>query len=161
MSMISAQIDELSELAGDGSMEWVTGPIRASVLRDAADTIWQLRDDLQRANAENTTLRQQLADVTESMGRVEERCAKLREYIERKQHLQDFARLVDENSKLRKLAEKAWKTAERLCQAFDGPCSADGVTIYDPCPLAERDEECVYGSLQRDLRELGVEVDDG
>jgi hypothetical protein len=56
MSMISAQIDELRELAGDGSMEWVAGPISASVLREAADTIWQLRDDLQRANAENAKL---------------------------------------------------------------------------------------------------------
>lgn len=50
MSMLSAQCDELRELAGDGSMEWVAGPIRASMLREAADTIWQLRDDLQRAN---------------------------------------------------------------------------------------------------------------
>lgn len=32
---------------------------------------------------ENATLRTQLADVTESMGRVEERCAKLRESLER------------------------------------------------------------------------------
>jgi hypothetical protein len=40
----------LRHLAGDASIEWVTGPIRASVLRDAADTIWELRDDLQRAN---------------------------------------------------------------------------------------------------------------
>ena len=31
--------------------------------------------------AENAKLRQQLADVTESMGRVEERCAKLRELV--------------------------------------------------------------------------------
>ena len=58
MSIISAQIDELRELAGDGSMEWGTGPIRASVLRDAADTIWELRDDLQRANIENDKLRE-------------------------------------------------------------------------------------------------------
>lgn len=64
MSMISAQIDELRELAGDGSMEWVTGPIRASVLRDAADTIWQLRDDLQRTNAENAKLRELLDYMT-------------------------------------------------------------------------------------------------
>ena len=63
MSMISAQIDELREFAGDGSMEWVTGPIRASVLRDAADTIWQLRDDLQRTNAENAKLRELVADM--------------------------------------------------------------------------------------------------
>ena len=31
--------------------------------------------------AENVTLRQQLADVTESMGRVEERCTKLRDAL--------------------------------------------------------------------------------
>lgn len=58
MSMISAQIDELREMVGDGSMEWVAGPVRASVLREAADTIWQLRDDLQQANAENAKLRE-------------------------------------------------------------------------------------------------------
>ena len=34
-----------------------------------------------RLKAENDTLRTQLADVTESMGRVEERCAKLRELV--------------------------------------------------------------------------------
>lgn len=68
--------------------------------------------------------------------------------------------LDKENAKLRELAERAWKTAERLCQAFDGPCSDDGVTIYKPCPMGERDEECVYGQLQRELRELGVEVDE-
>lgn len=34
-----------------------------------------------KAEAENAELRQQLADVTESMGRVEERCAKLRELV--------------------------------------------------------------------------------
>jgi len=64
-----------------------------------------------------------------------------------------------ENAKLREKAGKAWRTAERLCQAFDGPCVDDGVTIDRPCPLGDRDEECVYGQLQRDLRELGVEVD--
>ena len=67
--------------------------------------------------------------------------------------------LKDENAKLRELAERAWKTAERLCQAFDGPCRADDVTAYKPCPMGERDEECVYGQLQRELREFGMEVD--
>lgn len=66
--------------------------------------------------------------------------------------------LDTENAKLRELAERAWKTAERLCQAFDGPCRADDVTAYKPCPMGEHDEECVYGQLQRELRELGVEV---
>ena len=67
--------------------------------------------------------------------------------------------LKDENAKLRELAERAWKTAERLCQAFDGPCSANDVTSYKPCPMGERNEECVYGQLQVELRELGIEVD--
>ncbi len=72
----------------------------ASEMEQAADLILELRDDLQRAydavqdaehdesmacgrvrkaDAESEKLRTQLADVTESMGRVEERCAKLRE----------------------------------------------------------------------------------
>ena len=94
----------LRRMAGDGSVEWVCEPIRASELLDVAD-------------------------------------------------------LLDENAKLRELAERAWKSAERLCQAFDGPCRDDGVTIYEPCPMGEHDEECVYGQLQRELRELGIEVE--
>lgn len=39
MSTLSAQVDELNKLAGDGSIEWVAGPIRASLLRDVADTL--------------------------------------------------------------------------------------------------------------------------
>lgn len=70
-----------------------------------------------------------------------------------------IAALERENAKLREVAERAWKSAERLCQAFDGPCRDDGVTIAKPCPMGERDEECVYGQLQRELRECGVEVD--
>lgn len=45
------------------------------VAQSKQDIIDHMRD----ANAENAQLRQQLDDVTESMGRVEERCAKLRE----------------------------------------------------------------------------------
>lgn len=100
------------------------------------DELYGLHCDIGRLEVENAVLRQQLADVTESMGRVEERCAKLR-----------------------KQAEKAWKAAEMLCQAWEGPCHADGVSIKPPCPLDERDELCVYGLIQRDLRDLGVEVD--
>lgn len=110
MSMLSAQIDELRKAA-----EYYDDSEVASIMRYAAYTIWQLRDDLQRANADN--------------------------------------------ARLREMAEKAWKAAEMLCQAWDGPCHADGVSIKPPCPLDERDELCVYGLIQRDLRELGVEVD--
>lgn len=85
MSMISAQIDELRKWADQLSERenefGVVVRALVAALRDAADTIWQLRDDLQQANAENAKLRTQLADVTESMGRVDERCAKLRELV--------------------------------------------------------------------------------
>lgn len=62
--------DELRELATRydelqvGAVKVVTMPSNmGSILREAADTIWQLRDDLQRANAENTKLRKLLLDV--------------------------------------------------------------------------------------------------
>lgn len=77
MGMIGKQAEGLRDLAGDGSMEWVPGPIRASILRDAADTIDELRDQLQyerqtararleaidRIKAENAKLRKLVADM--------------------------------------------------------------------------------------------------
>ena len=55
MSMISAQIDELRKLA-DGQAPYRDA---RAVMLEAADTIWELRDDLQRANAENAKLREE------------------------------------------------------------------------------------------------------
>ena len=51
--MISAQIDELRDYASRA--DW-TSPLLASALRNAASTIWELRDKLQRANTENAKL---------------------------------------------------------------------------------------------------------
>ena len=65
MSILSSQVDKLREMATRydelkvGAVKAVTMPSdMGSILRDAADTIWQLRDDLQRANAENAKLRE-------------------------------------------------------------------------------------------------------
>ena len=61
MSMISAQIDELRERAKVLRQgRWSDGADDARLMEDAADTIWQLRDDLQRTNAENAKLRELL-----------------------------------------------------------------------------------------------------
>lgn len=61
MRMIGSLIDELNKSAD----EWNDSNMfeLARMCREAADTIWQLRDDLQRANAENAKLRELLADT--------------------------------------------------------------------------------------------------
>ena len=58
MSMISSLIDKLNKSAD----EWNGSNMfeRARMCREAADTIWELRDDLQRSNAENAKLRELL-----------------------------------------------------------------------------------------------------
>ena len=146
MSMLSAQVDKLRELAARydelkvGAAKAVTVPSdMGSILRDAADTIWELRGSVNRERAEADTLRTQLADVTVSMGRVEERCAKLRELV------RDLV------------------TTVRGCgQDEDGygqlPCE-------EVCPHWSNDGECTR--LHRDqcwyeeqARELGIEVPD-
>ena len=59
MSMLSAQCDELRERAVTLRQgRWSDGADDARLMEDAADTIWELRDDLQRANAENAKLRE-------------------------------------------------------------------------------------------------------
>ena len=54
MSMLSAQADKLRDMAVSIGLEM---PQAATLMMDAADTISELRDDLQRANAENAKLR--------------------------------------------------------------------------------------------------------
>lgn len=79
MSMISSLIDELNKSAD----EWNVGNMfeLARMCREAADTIWQLRDDLQRANAENAKLREQVADACMQLGGAWVRCTELRELV--------------------------------------------------------------------------------
>jgi len=173
MSMISAQIDELRELAGDGSMEWVAGPIRAFVLRDAADTIWQLRDDLQRANAavqdaehdesmawdrvrkaeaEADRLREELADAPKC-----ETCEAMLdcdECLRADGSHKERRRLSAENAKLRELAAGIGHLLFSLDVDYCVTCPRDG--INHPCPVYTVDGgECPY---KTDLRELGVGV---
>ena len=70
----------------------------------------------------------------------------------------EIGKLKAENAKLRELVYKAWKAAEKLCNAFEGPCSGY-CALHDPCPMGERDEECIYGQLEREMREAGIEVE--
>ena len=56
MSMTSSLIDKLSKTADEWNSSNMFEPAR--MCREAADTIWELRDDLQRANTENARLRE-------------------------------------------------------------------------------------------------------
>ena len=60
MSMLSAQCDELRAMAESVGLEV---PQAATLMMEAADTILELRDDLQRANAENARLLDELESV--------------------------------------------------------------------------------------------------
>lgn len=68
----------------------------------------------------------------------------------------DLNSVISENARLRGLAYRAWKAAEQLCQAFEGPCDDDG-THDNPCPLGEH-RGCVYGRIQWELRAMRIEV---
>ena len=117
MSMLSSQIDRLREAAqtyrgfGNHTME--------QMLLGAADTITELRDDLQRANAENAKLREELADAPkcdacEAMLDCDECLRADGSHKERR-------RLSSENAKLQKLVQDMWfwLYCENVCQKSD------------------------------------------
>ena len=104
--------------------------------------------------AENAKLRQQLANVTESMGRVEERCAKLREELE-------FER--SENGWSREFLNRMG----RKCGTKDCPSLVAYVTKIesDNAKLSELVDYMTpiawYAASERErdrMRELGMEV---
>ena len=109
MSMISAQIDELRKMA-DGQATYRDA---RAVMLQAADTIWELRDDLQRANAENAKLREQVASLTDRSIRMADKMDCL--YAENEHmRLKDIAvmgELGEENERLK--AENARLREER------------------------------------------------
>ena len=115
MSMISGQVDRLRTAAqtyrrlGNHSAE--------SMLLDAADTIWKLRDDLQRANAENAKLREQVDAA-------------------------HMSRLLteNENESLRELVRDMWEGYNdprcEECHLKDTPTCAD-------CPICAREASVI------------------
>ena len=138
MSMINAQCDELREYASraDG-----TFPMLASALRDAADTIWQLRDDLQRANDAVRDAEHDESMAWDRVRKAEAENAKLRSELESvgtASYLYGRSDLQAENAKLRELADELYPLAD-----------------YGAMDASELDKA-------HDLmRELGIEVSDG
>ena len=76
--MISAQIDELRQMA-DGQATYRDA---RAVMREAADTIWELRDDLQRANAAVQDAEHDESMAWDRVRKAEAENAKMRELVE-------------------------------------------------------------------------------
>jgi hypothetical protein len=92
-----------------------------SILRDAADTIWQLRDDLQRTNAENAKLQASNEVIAE-----------------------DHAALCEQNAKLRELVRDYHRFADAMCAERDcDGCSQRDEGACERGVLTSR--ECVLG----------------
>ena len=127
----------------------------------------RLCDENERLEAENAKLRTQLADVTASMGRVEERCAKLR--VERDEwhrvavskqdvidHMHDAR---TENSKLLELLKNALTYIEYEGCGVECPGTGNSATLT-PCDTCNRyeTESCAY-VIAQSARELGLEAE--
>lgn len=147
--MLSMQIDRLRSCADlyDGTTKpemakELQRPHLAQELRDAADAIWQLRDDLQRANTENAKLREEVhhlkkGDVLHVLTDQE-----LADQQKHEREMQTSIKaLDDENAKLRELVRDIYDELNAATQYDAG--GGRGV-VYE---LANR------------MRELGIEVD--
>lgn len=140
MSMLSAQCDELREVAykvDEYQMGRERVPLKtAAIMREAADTIWQLRDDLQRANAENARLRSEL----EAVG--------IAAYLYGRDDLKA------ENAKLRDAVATAIKVQTVLCG------DADSLYCRNECPLHRPESnDCLACDVMVVAQELEIEVD--
>lgn len=118
MSMISAQIDELRNAARG---QKVMGLFElAQMLNDAADTIWQLRDDLQRANAAVQDAEHDESMAWDRVRKAEAENAKLREEFDKMDvwHSKELTAAMAENAKLRESVKRLMtQRDERLARA--------------------------------------------
>ena len=110
MSMISSLIDELRKLA-DGQAPYRDA--RAAML-EAADTIWQLRDDLQRANESVRDAEHDESRAWDRVRKAEAESAKLREQLAKARDPQRIGGTADTESfvyAIEQLREFRWQHA--------------------------------------------------
>ena len=137
MSMLSAQVDELRELA-DGIEERYGYPTAVTALRDAADTICELRGALQVASVDY----RQLADEN----------AKLRDLMYDRAHDHAIQHMTEDELRItaaNALEENA-KLMELVVEVFE--CARRGAAC-ETCKVNNDGYACVYI-----MRELGLEA---
>ena len=131
MSMLSAQIDELRNAARG---QKVMGLFElAQMLNDAADTICELRGDLQRTNAENAKLRSELESVGVAA------------------YLYGRGDLLAENAKLRELLA----IVSDMARDYDGDRRLLRQLVQEL--YEDQCDECDQWKYRDRIRELGVE----
>lgn len=106
MSTAEQIADEIYGLHCDIGRLEVENARRQEMVASLTDRSFRMADKMNCLQAENTKLRTQLADVTESMGRIEERCAKLREQRDYYKALWEHTTATD--CELRRV-RSAWK----------------------------------------------------
>ena len=150
MSMIGVLINNLNKSAD----EWNGSNMfeLAHMCRDAADTIWQLRDDLQRANTEKAALEKRIDELCAENERLRQLADGAANEADRLTHdaaaLQiENANLRAENARLRKLLLDVWNDAILFDDFWD--------YVMDDGELYNKDELPHY---QERMRELGIEV---
>lgn len=170
MSMLSAQCDELRAMAESVGLAM---PQAATLMMEAADTIWELRNkcaDLMNEREEYVWTREFMDRMAKHCGTkdcpslvayvegLESENAKLRKELESigtAAYLYGRSDLKSENAKLRELLGGVGHLLFILDVDYCVACPRD--SISHPCPVYTiKGGECLYKS---DMRELGVEVE--
>lgn len=149
---VVADVDEILEHVINANM--LSMPY--DVYSELFDAVDGLGIKIEKLQAENAKLREEQREYQATIDSLVDECAdhkaendRLWEYIARKRHLKNFARLVDENSQLRKLVRDMWEGYNdprcEECHLKDTPTCAD-------CPICARE-----ASVIDRMRELGVE----
>lgn len=151
MSMLSAQCDELRKMADQLQEHGTfvgfggttnTDPLMhgaATAMREAADTIWELRDDLQRANEAVRDAEHDESRAWDRVRKVEAEAERLREERDMYRDLVDCMvhpdipdQLAAENAKLRELCRDVFAHEAIDCErcAYGKRCRAHETTCY-------------------------------
>lgn len=136
---------------------YAVGSSAATEDKDKADLLIELAEMQRKVDSlesENASLRGAVTGLGDE-------CDRLRSYIERKKLLQDFARLMDENAKLRELARHALLNVMTIgwCDMANLSATLAGDQELTPCDsCCFFDTDCCTFVIEEHAEELGIEV---
>ena len=121
MSMLSEQVDELRSMAASVGLEM---PQAATLMMEAADTIWELRGSVHRERAEADRLREQGARLFDKTLELGTENAKLRELV-----LKLHANLRNRETILELMGMPPSEAAKDEVRAIIDKCNELGVEV--------------------------------